>query len=66
MIEREGIHICKNPECGEEFAWSAFLRIPQRDGQNIITVSSKCPYCGTAQKWIQIIENERAGNELCG
>lgn len=66
MIERHGIHICKNPDCGAEMAWTVFLRKAQSDEPDTIVLSANCLLCGTKQKWIQEIEPERAGNELCG
>ena len=68
MIERRGIRICKNPDCGAQIVWTVFLRSAQTDEPKLITVSARCLECGTEQRWIQEIEteSERAGNELCG
>lgn len=56
MIERRGIHVCKN--CGEEFTWTVFLRKEYVEQE--INMKAKCIYCGTEQKWIQWIKESVA------
>lgn len=56
MIERHGTHVCKNPDCNGEIAWSVFLKKDRlKEGQPIV-ISSRCLFCGTKQKWIQEIK----------
>ena len=52
MIEQHGTHICKN--CGEEIAWSVFIRIEYAEQEK--TMTANCPNCGKTQKWTQKIK----------
>ena len=56
MIERHGYHVCNN--CGEEIAWTVFIRKEYVEQEKMMT--AKCLCCGTEQKWIQKIEEEVA------
>ena len=56
MIERRGIHVCKN--CGEEFTWTVFLRKEYVEQE--INMKATCIYCGTEQKCIQWIKESVA------
>ena len=41
MIERHGTHVCKNPDCNGEIAWSVFLKKDRlKEGQPIVNQSN--------------------------
>ena len=56
MIERHGYHVCNH--CGEEIAWTVFIRKEYVEQEKMMT--AKCLCCGTEQKWIQKLEEEVA------